>query len=431
MNEIKVEIKKLVNGGQGLGFYDGKPVFAWNVLPGETATVKLIKKKKDYLEGIAVQITDCSPERVDPEENHFMSCSPWQIMSYTYENFWKKEIAKETFKNIGGVELLDLEIVYDQNLFGYRNKVEYGFCANEDDGKISFAFHKRGSNEKLPIGKCLLASENINKAAIEILDVLNSKNINVSELKSLILRDNNKNEVVASLFVTNDYFKALKDIFKNFQIYFFNPKNHTAKLLHSFGIKFIVEEIAGKIFKCSPLSFFQVNKDVFEKTLSRIGMFIAEGEEIVDFYSGVGSIAVALGDKVKSAILVESDNEASALASENILINGLDNFISHTGSSENRLDEIVKDKTIIFDPPRAGLHPKVLSKLLDVLPDKIIYLSCNIATQARDLKRLSEKYKVKFCELYNYFPRTPHTESLIILERRGSKSMRKTKQITT
>jgi len=424
MNEITVEILKLVNGGQGLGFYDGKPVFAWNVLAGETAVIKLTKKKDNYLEGIAVRINDISPERVDPKEDHFMSCSPWQIMTFAHENHWKKEIAKETFKRLGAIELPDFEIVYDQNLFGYRNKIEYGFHANESGNAISLALHNRGATDLRPIDKCLLAKENINKAAINILARLNRENVSVGDLKSLILRENRSGLVVASLIVKNKDFQLPRsiicdDILTGFHVYFSNPSNHAPrplKLLQSLGRDYITEEIAGKYFKCGPLSFFQVNIDIFAKTLSTIGTFIDDEEEIVDFYSGVGTIGISLSDKIKSCILVESDPEASSLAGANISINELKNFTNYGASSESMLSEIKKDRTIIFDPPRAGLQPKVVNKILETLPRKIIYLSCDAATQARDIKMLSQKYEVTFCELYNFFPRTPHIESLVVLK---------------
>jgi 23S rRNA (uracil1939-C5)-methyltransferase len=415
--EITIKIEKLVNGGQGLGFYEGKPAFVWNSLPGETVTVKLTKKKKNFLEGIAVQIRDSSPERISPKEAHFISCSPWQIMTFGCENEWKKNIAKETFKKIGSIELSDLEIVCDQHIFGYRNKIDYSFYVDRN-GAANLAFNKRGTHEKYPIDKCLLAKENINKAAIEILDQLNSEKIDRRDLKNLVLRENRKGQVVASLFVTSTNFEFLSDITNDiitgFHVYL--SKLDMVKPLFSYGGNFIIEEIAGKSFKCSPLSFFQVNLDVFEKALSRIKTSIDENVEIVDFYSGVGSIGIALGDKVKSCVLVESDKETSTLANENIKINRFKNFKVYAGNAESKLSEIKKNKTIIFDPPRAGLHPKIINEILNILPDKIIYLSCDVATQARDIKMFNKNYEVKFCELYNFFPRTPHTESLAVLE---------------
>jgi 23S rRNA (uracil1939-C5)-methyltransferase len=426
MNEITVEIQKLVNGGQGLGLYDGKPVFAWNVLPGETAVIEPTKEKKSHIEGTAVRISNPSPHRVEPEEDHFLSCAPWQIMTFEHENHWKKEIAKETFRRLGGIELPDFRIVHDRNLFGYRNKAEYGFCPSTDGKAISLALHRRGTAELIPVDRCLLASEDINKAAAGLLDRLNEAGKRVGDLKSLILRANREGSVVASLIVTNKKFRLPSEVagdglLSGIQVYFSNPKHRAPRLLklpQTQGAKFITEEVAGKRFKCGPLSFFQVNIELFEKTLAAIDSFVTADDEIVDFYSGVGAIGIALGDKVGSGVLVENNRESAALAAENIRINGLKNFAAHAAGSEQMLSEIKQDRTVIFDPPRAGLHPRVIEKLLEVLPPKIIYLSCDTATQARDVKMLGPKYGIARCEAYNFFPRTPHIESLLVLARR-------------
>jgi len=420
MNEITVVINKLVNGGQGLGFYQGKPVFVWNALPGETAAIKVTKEKKNYLEGVAVGISNGVPERIEPKEEHYLSCGPWQVMAFAYENYWKRQIAQETFKKIAGLELPEAALVSDQNIFGYRNKMEYSFYPDKSSNKLKFAFHRRGSVELTPIDICLLAKGNINQAAGNILDSLNNAKVGAAKLKSLILRVNRDGRVLASLLVTNKNFTMapeviINDILIGFHIYYSNLPR-PPQFLRSGGDDFITEELAGKVFKCGPLSFFQVNIAMFEKTLSRISMFIGSDDKLVDFYSGVGAIGLTLSDKVKSGILIESDKAASKLAGANIEFNAARNFSARTGSAERMLSEIKKDKTIIFDPPRAGLHPKVVNKVLEIQPHRIIYLSCDIATQARDIKILSQKYKVKFCELYNYFPRTPHIESLIVLE---------------
>lgn len=398
-------------------------MFAWNALPGEIAEIETTKEKEKFLEGVAVRINARSAHRVDPQEDHFLSCSPWQIMTLAYENHWKKEIAKETYKRIGGLDLPDLDIVFDDNLFGYRNKAEYAFCVAPGGDKIRLAVHERGTTELRAIDTCLLAKAEINKTAVALLALLNKAKARVEDLKSLILRENGKGLVVATLIVVNEDFRlpptaACDDTLRGLRVYFTNPKRGPRlRLLESLGDDHLEEELAGKRFKCAPLGFFQINIDIFAKTLRKIGTFIESGDEIVDFYSGVGAIGIALGDQVKSCVLVENDREASGLAKENIEFNELRNFTARRGSAESMLSEIERDKTIIFDPPRAGLHPKVVAKILDVLPGRVIYLSCDTATQARDLKMLSQKYGVTFCELYNFFPRTPHIETLVILER--------------
>lgn len=323
---------------------------------------------------------------------------------------------------MGGIEVPDIEIVHDGNVFGYRNKAQYGFAPDPGGDGLSLALHRRGAMDLFPIGTCALAKENINKAALHVLERLNETGARAGDLKSLVLRESRGGEVIASLMVANKRVKSPEnmcgDLLSGFHLYFDDPQPRAPRPLQPLGSKgsaFMTEELAGKIFKCGPLSFFQVNVPIFEKALSRMASFIGADEEIVDFYSGVGAIGIALGNEVKGGVLVESNREASSLAGENIEINGLKNFSARVGSAEKMLREIEQDRTIIFDPPRAGLHPQVVGKVLEELPRKIIYLACDVATQARDLGMLTQKYQVTFCELYNFFPRTPHIESLVVL----------------
>lgn len=426
MNEITVKIQKLVNGGQGLGFYNEKPVFAWNALPEETAVIKVTKNKGGLFEGIVARLIDASAERIEPEEDHFLSCSPWQIMTFACENRWKKAIAKETFQRLGGIELPDFDIVFNQNKFGYRNKIEYSFYPDDGNNELRLAFHERGTTRLHPIDRCLLAKAEINEAATEILSRLNTAARRTGSLKSLILRENGHRQVVASLIVTDKNFRLPdsvvgNDILAGFHIYFSGSSAGVPgvpKLLQSWGDTFFTEEIGDRKFKCSPLSFFQINIGVFEKAITRIGTFVEKEDEIVDFYSGVGAIGITLADKAKNCILIEGNEESAKLAGENIKENGLNKTRVFAGNAEHMRDKIKKDTTIVFDPPRAGLHPKVVDRVLEILPRKIIYLSCDIATQARDTKLLSRHYALSFCEIYNFFPRTPHIESLLIFERK-------------
>jgi len=155
---------------------------------------------------------------------------------------------------------------------------------------------------------------------------------------------------------------------------------------------------------------------VFEKALERIREFVKD-EFVVDFYCGVGAISIALSDSVQGASLIESDAEAVKYAQENIRKNECKNFTVQSGVSEKFLDEIQKDRVIIMDPPRSGLHPKLVKRLCEVQPKRIVYLSCDIATQARDVALLLPHYQLISNELYNFFPRTPHSESLCVMEK--------------
>ena len=422
-----IKIEKLVFGGQGLSHLeDGKVIFVWNVLPGEVVDIEIVKKKKDYSEAIAINIVEASPERVESKDKHFLSTSPWQIMSYNTENKWKKEISIETYKKLGGdvFENIDPEIIFPEEEYGYRNKMEFSFYDSDEKPNVfSLAFFERGKKNKFPLEKSELADPIINQSSKEILNWVNKQGLERRNLKTLIVRSDGKGNSIAALFVKDEIeFKNYPKLNKNnlgLQIYYSThkcPASVPTKLLYSEGQDFLIADLLGTKLKFGLLSFFQVHIPIFTKALTDITKHIESNTEVVDFYSGVGSIGLPLAKKQKQIILVDSNEEAIEYAKENILLNKLNNCEAHCIPAEKMTEIITKDKTIILDPPRAGLHADVTKKLLEAEPPKIIYLSCNLSTQARDVKILAEKYNITFSRIYNFFPRTPHVEGLVVLE---------------
>lgn len=436
-----LKIEKLIFGGQGLARHENKVVFVWNALPGEVVDVEIVKKKKDYLEAIAINIVESSPERVEPKDKHFLSTSPWQIMLYDTENKWKQEISVEIYKKLGGevFEGLDPEIIFPEEEYGYRNKMEFSFYDSDENPNVfSLAFFQRGKRNKFPLEKSELADPIINHTATEILNWVNKQGLERRNLKTLIVRSDGKGNSIAALFIKDEIeFDNFPELNKNnlgFQIYYSThkcPASVPTKLLYSKGQDFLVAGLIthpptpslenrggdhGTKLKFGLLSFFQVHIPIFTKALQDIIGHIGSEKTVVDFYSGVGSIGLPLAQNQKQVILVDNNEEAIEYAKENIKLNNFNNCEAHCIPAEKMTDIITKDKTIILDPPRAGLHADVTNKLLETLPPKIVYLSCNLSTQARDVKMLSEKYKITFCRLYNFFPRTPHVEGLVVLE---------------
>ena len=187
----------------------------------------------------------------------------------------------------------------------------------------------------------------------------------------------------------------------------------TAVLSHS-GVHSLAERVGDNIFTYGLTSFFQVNIPLFEQALATIAQSIDDAESIVDMYAGVGTIGISLS--AQKVTLVEIDPTAIPFAKENAVSNERANAELIHAPAEKALEEIVPNATIIFDPPRVGLHPKVLERTIEVLPPKIVYLSCNATTQARDMSALvAAGYHLELFEAYNFFPRTPHTEMLAIL----------------
>ncbi len=432
----KVTIEKLVFGGQGLArLPDGKVVFVWNALPGEEVEINIIKKKKDYIEAVATKILTPSPERVQAREEHFLSSAPWQMMDWDRENYYKKHIAMEQYGKIGGLILGNQppEIVSGDKQYGYRNKIEFSFAPtdpnqdyqnNPEYEPVSLAFFQRGKKVRKPVTHSELAEPVINDVAKKILDWVNEQQIPMRSLKSLIVRSNGNGQAIAALFLKDklsfDSFPELNEQLLGFHIYYSthkSPASVPTALLYSEGQDYLIANIKGTKLKFGLLSFFQINIPMFEQALDDIAAFLPPKTPLIDFYAGVGAISLPLSYNRESAMLVDNNEEAIAYAKENIEMNGLKNCDAQCIPAEEITDIISSDKTIIVDPPRAGLHMKMAQRLAAIKPPRIIYLSCNIATQARDIRLLEETYKVSFLKLYNFFPRTPHIEGLCILDR--------------
>ncbi|MCK9582735.1 MAG: 23S rRNA (uracil(1939)-C(5))-methyltransferase RlmD [Endomicrobiales bacterium] len=424
IKKFKAKVEKLIFGGQGFAHIDGKAAFIWNALPGEEVEFCATRVKRDFIEGVTETVIVPSPHRIEQVEEHFTSCSPWQVLEFSQENYWKQAIARETFEKLSAIKLNELpQIESNPNeQYGYRNKIEYSFTVNESGG-VSFAFFGRASHRKRPIKNCLLATESINKSASILLDWLNQQKAPLAILKTLILRSSRNGQVCAALFVKHEFefsnYPQLSNELCAFSIHLSNPLSPASvsdAVLYSSGNDLLKENICGRQLNFSSDSFFQINPSLFEVALKDIEKFAGKTKDAVDYYSGVGAIGLLLSQYFQNIKLVDSCQSAIENAKENIKLNNIKNCEAFALPSEKIIELITPDKTIIFDPPRSGLHPKVVEKTIEQKPQMIIYLSCNLSTQARDISLLKEFYDLKFIKLYNFFPRTPHFESLCVLD---------------
>jgi 23S rRNA (uracil1939-C5)-methyltransferase len=410
----EVSISKLVNGGQGLGeLADGRKVFVWNALPGETVRVRVIKKKRSYVEAIAEEVDQASSERVTPREENYLATSPWQMMTFAAENRYKTEIVRELFAH-EGVNLPTFgEIIAVGGEWHYRNKMEYSFWG-DDDG-LHLALHQRGSHAKQIVGGSALAVPALDAGARAVLDELRKLDIRAGDLKTIVVRTSQNGDVVSALYTKVDNFPkvGLPGGLKGLRVYYSNPKSPASvptELLYELGDSVLHDTILGKSFAYDVESFFQVNLPIYEKALSRIREHCIG--DPVDMYAGVGSIGLSVAQKAVD--LVELDPATAKMAQVNAERDNVNATVA-VASTERALEHITSDRPVIFDPPRAGLHIKVVEHCLAVAPPQIIYLSCNPATQARDLVLLQQAYDITFFEIYNFFPRTPHIETLAVL----------------
>ena len=426
-----VKFNKITPGGQALGQLEsGKKIFAWGVLPGETAEVQITKSKKSFAEGFATEILEKSPNRIEPRDpESFLSTSPWQIFDFDFEQKTKQELIAESFRQ-EKIALNQEEIYSDGEIFEYRNKVEFSFWfekfEDSDDGELNLAFFKRGGKGKIPVVGTSLAEPEINQAGQKVLEILRARKTASRDLKTLLIRANKNHEIAAQLYVKEEDFTPFssqeieKLSFKCFEIIFSNPKSPASvitKILQTSGEKNLTDSVLGVNFNYATESFFQINLPVYEKALLDMKRFIDSKKPTIDLYSGVGSIGLTIGEN--NLTMVEINESAVTEMRANISKLGReDSARAVLAPSEKALDFIESGANLIVDPPRAGMDKKVCAKILEAEPEKIIYLSCNPATQARDAAILSKKYDIIYSRGYNFFPRTPHIENLMVLELR-------------
>lgn len=404
-----IRVEKIVPGGFGLGVKeDGKKVFLWNALPGESVEEFLITKNKSrYEEALALKIINPSKFRVNPKDACYLSTSPWQIIDFDYENQLKSELVAESFRE-EKIAINPPKVLTDGKDYFYRNKMEYSLYYSHETKKIELAFRARGSHQKVPINQSSIERPEIFARASEIVNELNEKQADARKYQSLLLRCSQDGKVEGGLYENN----KPHQVFPN-----------------------LTDTILGQKYSYSPNGFFQINLPVYELALKEIKKHI-KTEKVLDLYSGVGTIGLSVA-REKSLTLVESDKFAFKELSKNIFTEDLSqltkskkthsitskhvqnkNILALLDKSENITNYIKSDSTVILDPPRAGCDQKLINKLIEITPERIIYLSCNPSTQARDVKHLIEKYHIEEVIAFNFFPHTPHIENLVVLSRK-------------
>lgn len=410
-----VTITKLVHGGQGLGeLPNGKKVFVWNVLPGETVRVRLIKQKHSYAEAIAEDILQASAERIAPREANYLATSPWQMMDFAAENRYKADIAAALFAQQQVVLPTTAGTTHDDRQWHYRNKMEYSFWG--DDAGLHLAMHQRGSHGKQAVDGCALAMPAVDAGAQSTRSLLEKLHVRAGDVKTIIVRCTQQGDAVGSLFVRSMDVPelGLPDGLQGLRVYHSNPQSPASvptKKLYERGDAALTDTLLGEPFTYDADSFFQVNLPVFECALQRIREQ-CDASEVTDLYAGVGSIGLSVARG--QADLVELYPATAAMARINAGHARIRATVAEV-SAERSLEHIVGSRPVIVDPPRAGLHETVAARILEVRPPQVVYLSCNPATQARDLARLQQIYAITYFEVFNFFPRTPHIETLAIL----------------
>lgn len=425
-----VRLDKIVGGGQAIGtLTDGRKAFVWGGLPGELVEIQITKKKSKLIEGVVREVIEAADERITPlDEASYMSTSPWQMMSFASEQKNKISLIKEAFA-LHNISLPDnVEIYTDGIEYGYRNKVEFSWYSDIDEESgadmLDLAFFRRGSRGKVVVEGTSLAREEINKLAVAIRDLLRIKNISARQLKTLLIRSDQQGNCVWQLY-TKDH---LNNLFseeevntlpaQGGEVIYSDPKSPTSRIterLQAFGNTMLTDTILDVPFHYTCEGFFQVNIPVYQTALKDMAKWIegSSNKNVIDLYSGVGTIGLTIGGD--AVTLVEINEYAVAEMKRNITSLDRQNAQAVLAPSEKALSHLDGKDIVIIDPPRAGLHADVVEKLLQTKPEKIIYLSCNPVTQARDIALLTQSYTLAETRGYNFFPRTPHIEMACLL----------------
>lgn len=421
MKEIIVEFEKIGHNGISIGRYSGKVVFAYGVLPGEKAKIKVTQEKKNLIKGEVVEILEKSKYRIQELEDHYLSCSPWQVFAYNYQVEIKRELLREIFRNFAGIDIEINDFFASPDIFGYRTKIEYSFL--EENNRYFFAFHKRENfREKVKLSEgCKLISEKANSVSLLVLEEINKRRI--KDLKTLIIRKSRRYDDIYIALLTSN--KNQNFSFSNQELTGFSfiyskkesPASTFDEIIYEWGREYLREKILNLEIIYHYTSFFQNNIELFEKALRIMRENSNEFNKVVDLYAGVGVIGLSLKDYSKEIWSVEIDKTATQYAKVNAELNDIKNFKALTLASEKIPRDVLENTDLlILDPPRAGLHKKLIKLILETKPRNIFYLSCNPITQARDFGFLKEVYSIKKIYGFDFYPNTPHLESLLILE---------------
>ena len=444
--------------GKSLGRVDGKVIFVDGAVPGDVVDVAISKNKKDWAEGKAVRFESYSPDRVIPFCKHFGICGgcKWQMLPYNKQLLYKEQEVEQNLKRIAKVPLPEISgIIGSEETVHYRNKLEFTFSnkrfllPEEINSELvipqqnALGYHAPGIFDKIiDIEECFLMDEvnnsirnNVRAFARENHYTYYDAREHTGWLRNIVIRFCDTGELMINIIIgyeNNDDIKKLCDHMLETipgittLLYTINPKwNDTIYDLFPvtyFGKGFILEKLGSLTFKISPKSFFQTNTKQAKKLYEVAKTFAAlTGSEIVyDLYCGTGSIGLFLADQARKVIGVDVVSDAIADAKENAVLNSIKHAEFFAGDvldicNAGFFAAHGNPGVIICDPPRAGMHAKLVEKLLEIAAPKIVYVSCNVATQARDIQWLAEKYTVEKIQPVDMFPHTHHIECVVLL----------------
>ena len=464
--ETELTVEKVVFGGKALAHVDGFVVFMEHAVPGQKVRVRILRKKRQYAEAQVLEVVSQSSEYTDPFCPHFGTCGgcQWQDMPYASQLRWKREHVLDSLVHLAGVgDVVVNPVVPSPDVVYYRNKMEFTFSnrrwllpeeiASKEiqyDKTCALGLHVRGYFDKIfNVEKCFLESSRAVDILGEVREWCRRSDFSAYSIKAqdgfwrfLVIREGKRTDQTLVHLLTTARPDGVEEV-DALSAHLLERFPWITTIVHSMsdrkaqvaagetsrivsGPGYIEERLGKALYRISAQSFFQTNPSAVEglyEAVRRMGEFT--GKEVVwDLYCGTGSIAIFIASDVRRVTGIEVVEEAVRDAYENCRLNGIDNCRFKAGDLRNVIREIggtgssleVPD-VVVTDPPRAGMHPDVVKTLLETAPERILYVSCNPATLARDLALLAERYKVREVQPFDLFPHTSHIECVVRLDK--------------
>lgn len=397
-------VTKLDDFGRGIGYVDNKIIFIKNALPDEIVDVDIVKDTKKYYEGNVIKYIKVCDKRKEVKCPFYDRCGGCNLLHITYDDSiqYKVDKVKNILDKFASIKN-NIEIIKNDNPFYYRNKIELKIENNK------WGYYNSSTHNFVEINECLIAKKSINDV------ILNKEFVKVNN-GSITIRSNYNDEIILSIRTNEDYFIDIDGLKEKIKLVGIVVND---KLIY--GESYFIEKVKNKFFKVNYNSFFQVNLCVASK-ISNIISEYSFGENLLDLYCGVGFLGQLVSDKYKKIYGIEINENSIIDAIKNSNINGIKNTYYLCGSTDKLIYKI-KDNidTIIVDPPRSGLVKNTIDDVLKINAERIIYISCNPVSLARDLSLLKDNYNVEKIYMLDMFSNTYHVECVSVLHLKNTK----------
>jgi 23S rRNA (uracil1939-C5)-methyltransferase len=437
---LELTIDSLAFGGAGVARLDGYVVFVTGGFPGDRVTARVIKRKRAYAEAAVEEILEPSPDRVAAVAAH--PGAPWQVLPYDQQLEVKQRQVEDSLRRLGGLKEFELDpMVAAEETWRYRNKVEYSF-GTDQDGRLICGFHAPGRWEEIvEVGDCLLVSERSNQLRERVVRWCRSRGLAAYDrrsgeglLRNLVIREGRRTGQFQARLVTSSgpglELASLTDAAQPLDGLLWTRLDKVAEVTHGgqtellYGTEYVEEEIGGLRLRISAEAFFQTNTEMAE----RLGATVVEfsqpvgTERVYDLYCGIGTLGLLLAPRVAEVWGLEIVESAIADAIENARLNEITRARFFAGDVRLAMRELVsragRPDLLVVDPPRAGLSQKVVRRIIESSPGRIVYVSCNPTTLAPNAAQLAEAgYVLRRVRPVDMFPQTPHIECVALLER--------------